>query len=89
LPYNDFFLLDAGLLRRLGTAVVALANQNDAADTRSGAALADGELTNPGAQGSIRCPVDAPTAGEKVCDGRYRLSVATRAGTDGQDKVAQ
>jgi hypothetical protein len=48
-----------------------------------------GELTNPGAQGSSVVLQTHPTAGEKVCDGRDRLSVATRARTDGQDKVAQ
>ena len=41
LPYNDFLLIRRGLLRRLGTIDVALANQNDVADTDLGAAVTE------------------------------------------------
>ena len=47
------------------------------------------DLTNPRAQVSSLVLQTHLTAGEKVCDGRNRLSVVTGARTDREDKVAQ
>jgi len=72
LPYNDFFLIGRGLLRRLGTAVVALANQNDAADTDLERPLQNWRLQTR-ARKIVRCPVDAPDRWRKGLRGRTSL----------------
>ena len=89
LPYNDFFLIRRGFLRRPGTVDVALATKTMWPTPIWSGRCRIGDLTNPRAQGSSVVLQTHPTAGEKVRDGRDRFSVATRAGTDCQDKVAQ
>ncbi len=46
-------------------------------------------LTNPGAQVAPLVLQAHLAAGEKVCDSRDRLSIATRARADCQDEITQ
>ena len=46
-------------------------------------------LANPDAQEAPVVLQTHPAAGEKVCNGRDRLPITTRAGADCQDQITQ